>query len=110
MCLLEDPRCIGESVVNTRSFAVFAKNDPDKGRFNGLTQQLLAGPEITHHIVSVNIGGLADFLDGDPLGRILEEQVCGRAEHFEGRFSLAETGLFLDDRPTRWHLAGLFGC
>jgi hypothetical protein len=50
----------------------------------------------------VNIGGLADFLDGHPLRRIIEEQICGRAEHFDGRFSLAETGLFLDDGSTGW--------
>jgi hypothetical protein len=102
MSLLENPCCIGESVINPRSVAVFAKNDPNKGRFNGLTQQFFAGPEIPHDIVGVNIGGLADFLDGDPLGRIIEEQICGRAEHFDGGFGLAESDLLLDHGPAGW--------
>ena len=34
--------------------------------------------------------------------RMIEEQIGGRAEHFDGRFSLAETGLFLDDGSTGW--------
>ena len=50
----------------------------------------------------MDIGGLADFLDGDPLGRIIEEQICGRAEHFDGGLGLAESDLLLDDRPADW--------
>ena len=88
--------------MNSRRVAVVAKNDSDKSRFNGLAQQLFTGTEIPHDIVGMDIGGLADFLDGDPLGRIIEEQIGGRAEHFDGRFSLAETRLLLDDRSSGW--------
>ena len=88
--------------MNSRRVAVVANNDSDKSRFNGLAQQLFSGTEIPHDIVGMDIGGLADFLDGDPLGRIIEEQIGGRAEHFEGRVGLAETGLFLDDGSTGW--------
>ena len=88
--------------MNSRRVAVVAKNDSDKSRFNGLAQQLFTGTEIPHDIVGMDIGGLADFLDGDPLGRIIEEQIGGRAQHFEGRVGLAETGLFLDDGSTGW--------
>ena len=102
MSLLEKSSRISESVIDSRSVAVFAKNDPNKGRFDGLAQQFFTGSEIPHDIVGVNIGGLADFLDGDPLRRIIEEQIGGRAEHFDGGLGLAETDLLLDHRPAGW--------